>query len=189
MSAQPLPVELPYAELTIWTVRLGAREQVTVSPSCLYTFADAPPGLPGSHRFALISDSAFMPLQWLQSLDEWEICLPVLPLDVLDLDGYAADVAHAAGFSEHDAAAPRVFLVTHLGATSIAVNLLAPVVLDATSATGRQVILEAGSRESGVGPTPDSRLPTPIRGGAGYPLRRQVVWDPVARKFRLHVDP
>jgi flagellar assembly factor FliW len=160
-STQLAADDLSYAELTIWTVRLGAPEQLTVSPSSLYTFAEALPGLPNSRRFALISDQTYAPLQWLQSLDEWAICLPVLALESVKLEGYAALVAEAAESSSGAEFAPRILLVTHLRAGTFAVNPLAPILLDDRSATGKQLILD----------------------GQPYPLRQTIVWDAQTRTF------
>lgn len=172
MNAALLPTEIPCASLTVWTVRLGAPEQMVVPSSSLYTFVEAPPGLPDSRRFALISDAAYAPLQWLQSLDEWEICLPVLPVEVVELDGYAVDVAAAIGDGETLNHA-RILLVTHLGESSFSVNLLAPIVLDTRGATGQQLILEGRPRYAGA-----------VSNGAGYALRQQIVWDPSSGTFR-----
>lgn len=172
MNAALTPNDAPFASLTVWTVRLGAPEQVVVSTSSLYTFTEAPPGLPESRRFALISDAMYAPLQWLQSLDEWEICLPVLPVAVVELDGYATDVAAAIGGGDDmDERAP-IMLVTHLGESSFSVNLLAPIVLDMRTATGRQLILEGRPRYVG------------IADGASYPLRQQIAWNPLTGTFR-----
>lgn len=177
MSASPspssLPAEMGFPHLTIWTVRLGAPEQVALDAACLYTFAEALPGLPQSHRFALISDENYAPLQWLQSLDEWTICLPVLSLDAVELDGYAARVGEA---SELDAACARIMLVTHLGAPSFAVNLLAPIVLDGHAGTGKQLILDLSGGEHGA--------PVGTSSGARYALRQSITWDTQARRFK-----
>lgn len=163
MTSMPTP-ELLLSDLTIWTVRFGAPEQVAVPASSLYTFPEALPGLPESRRFALIAEEGYAPLRWLQSLDEGIICLPVLALEALPLPGYAAHVAAAAGLDGADLGG-RVLLVTHFDAEAgrFAVNLLAPIVLDHHGATGRQVILEQQS----------------------YPLRRHLEWDAARREFSL----
>lgn len=157
--------DLPCSSLTIWTVRFGAPEQVTVGAANLYTFPEALPGLPESRRFALIAEDAYAPLRWLQSLDEAVICLPVLGPEALALDGYDARLAAALGAAVSAEAPARVLLITQYDAAaqSFAVNLLAPIVLDDHVATGKQVILEAGS----------------------YPLRQHITWDDVTRGFRL----
>lgn len=141
--------------LPIQTFRFGEPEQVAVSPASLYTFPEPVPGLAESHRFALIEDAAYGPLKWLQSLDEAAVCLPVLAAASVALPDYGAEVAtfvHAAPDAE-----TRVLLVTRFDeeAGSFAVNLLAPIVLDGRSGTGRQVILEDRS----------------------HPIRQHIVWD------------
>ena len=158
----------PACELTIWTVRFGAPEQVRVGAHSLYTFPEALPGLPQSHRFALIAEEAHAPLRWLQSLDESLICLPALGLEALApaplLHGYADQVGAADG-ALGDVARGGILLVTQFDARArrLAVNLAAPLVLDGPSATGRQVILERQS----------------------YPLRQHIEWDATAGEFRL----
>src|SRR5713226_7510940 len=84
--------DLPSATLTIATVRFGTPEQVQVTTSSLYTFPEALPGLPDSHRYALVSEAAYAPLSWLQSLDENFVCLPLLPLGSLAMPAYIAEV-------------------------------------------------------------------------------------------------
>lgn len=141
-------------------MRFGAPESVTVEPSSLYAFPDALPGLPESHRFALIQDEAYAPLCWLQSLDEEPVCLPLLPLDAVAVEGYAAAAERTLGDHEGQS----VLLVTRFDDEkgSFAVNLLAPVVLDTRAATGWQAILD----------------------GQAYPLRQYIAWDGETRTFR-----
>lgn len=157
-----LPTTTLLSDLTIWTVRFGAPEQVLVGARSLYTFPEALPGLPESHRFALIADEAHAPLRWLQSLDESIICLPALGLEALALDGYADHVAAVSGVLGATARG-NILLVTQFDARAgrFAVNLAAPIVLDRQSATGRQVILDRHS----------------------YPLRQAIVWDAMAGEF------
>jgi hypothetical protein len=126
----------------------------------------------------LIQDSAYDPFRWLQSLDEVHFCLPVLDLAAVSLGGapasdsavannghvYAADVAAVAGHGG-DMFSGRILLVTRYdeAAGVFLVNLLAPIVLDGRTGTGRQLILD----------------------GRGYPLRQTLHWDARARKFGL----
>jgi flagellar assembly factor FliW len=150
-------------DLQIQTLRFGEPEQVTVSPANLYTFPEPVPGLADSHRFALVEDAAYGPLKWLQSLDEAAVCLPVLPAASLAVPGYGAEVAAFLGAAPD--AEVGVLLVTRFDAeaSSFAVNLLAPIVLDGRSGTGRQVILEDRS----------------------HPIRQHIVWDAAAEVFAL----
>lgn len=188
MIAQPPTEGQVDVSVAIWTVRLGTSEQITVGASSLYSFTDALPGLPASRRFALIRDDAYAPLHWLQSLDEWEICLPVLPLAAFHLGGYSAAVASAAGLGEEDVADQEIMLVTHLGERSVSVNLLAPVLLDRGSAMGRQIILDATADQACWDGEQDGHPPERLTShvsGTSYPLRQQVIWDPSTRTFGL----
>lgn len=165
----------PFARLalTLQTMRFGAPEEVAVDPSRLYTFPEALPGLPESHRYALVEDDAYAPLCWLQSLDEGPVCLPVVAHTVLDLDGYAAQVVSmldeegmasaASAASVSAVGGTRVMLVTRFDedAGLFAVNPLAPILLDGDTATGRQVVLD----------------------GQDYPLRQHVRWDATSGRF------
>ena len=148
-------------EVRIATMRFGAPESVSVSAADLYAFPEALPGLPDSHRYALVRDDAYAPLCWLQSLDEGPVCLPLLPLAALAVGGYAADVAEAIGAD----AARDALLVTRFddAAGAFAVNMLAPIALDDAIATGRQIVLDGLQRP--------------------YPLRQHVAWDAVTRTF------
>src|SRR5437588_761775 len=144
MNTQAEPTTLGSPELAITTVRFGTPDQIMVSPACLYTFPDALPGLPDSHRFALIVEEELAPLCWLQSLDEVTVCLPLIPLTTIALQGYGDEVARAAGETGDEAIAERVLLVTRFDAATQAfvINQLAPVLLDPRTATGRQLILD-----------------------------------------------
>jgi flagellar assembly factor FliW len=152
--------EPPPAGLTIVTSRFGAAEQVVVPPSALFTFPEALPGLPDSRRFALIGDEDSAPLFWLQSLEEGPVCLPLVDVNGLQVEGYAASVWQAIG-AERDML--HVFVVARFAPENggFLVNLLAPVVLDCQECLGRQIILE----------------------GQNFPLRRVVSWDAATRMF------
>lgn len=144
--------------LTVTTVRFGAPEEVTVRPSDLYAFPEALPGLPDSHRYALIVDNAYAPLRWLQSLDETAVCLPLLELAALRLAGYAERVAATLG---DDALEALLVLRLDPEAGLFSANLLAPIVLDPRGATGTQIVLDGGD----------------------YAIRQHIVWDAAARRF------
>ena len=150
------------ASLVIVTTRFGADEEVPVAPSDLYTFPEALPGLPDSHRYALVIDPSYAPMRWLQSLDEPLVCLPVLPLSGLALEGYADDAAEGAGLSMHEVG-EQVMVVTRYDrqALTFVSNLLAPIVLEPTTATGRQIVLD----------------------GHNYPLRQAIQWNAIRRVF------
>ncbi len=150
----------PAAHLTITTLRFGEAEQVVVPAGALYTFPEALPGLPDSRRYALVGDAGSAPLFWLQSLEEGPVCLPIVEVRGLQVEGYAEQVSQALGA---EPAATRVFVVTRFDPENAGfiVNLLAPVVLDLDAATGHQIILE----------------------GQSLPLRQAVRWDAEARMF------
>jgi flagellar assembly factor FliW len=164
MDKMDIPVERPGAGLLIQTMRFGAAEAVEVAPAHLYTFPEALPGLPESHRYALIADAAYAPLCWLQSLDEAVVCLPAIGPGAIALDDYLAQVGRATGLSMEDVAA-RVLLVTRHDAASgrFVANMLAPIVLDPATGTGAQIVLE----------------------GHTYPLRQPLEWQAETRTFSI----
>jgi flagellar assembly factor FliW len=152
--------------ILISTVRLGAPETVPVEASSLYTFPDALPGLDDSHRYALIADAAYLPLQWLQSLDNGAVCLPVMDLSAIELGSLGEGIAQALTREEDKGrSAGRIMLVIRFDAAAemFVVNLLAPIILDTRTGTGRQVILDKQS----------------------YPLRQPVRWDVSTHRFHL----
>jgi len=159
MTATSPAGRTPAEGLVIATVRFGAVEQVVIAPSALFSFPEALPGLPDSHRYALIGDQNSAPLFWLQSLEDQAACLPVVESASLAVPGYGEQVSQSLG-EERDA---RVFVVTRFdpAANSFVVNLLAPVVLDRRAGTGKQIVLD----------------------GQGYPLRQAVQWDAATRNF------
>ena len=167
--------------LTIPTVRFGAAEDVSITSAELFTFPDALPGLPDSHRYALVVDDQYEPLRWLQSLDETPVCLPLLPLEALDEPAYRQQMVEnlrAESGSDSivgiDAQPDKVVVLVARfddAAGLLAVNLLAPVILDNVTGTGRQVVLDGPGRS-------DSEY------GQQYPLRIHVSWDAEAKKFR-----
>lgn len=162
MARQLLADQAPAEGLVIATVRFGAAEQVIVQAGDLFTFPEALPGLPDSHRYALIGDENSAPLSWLQSLEEQPVCLPVVETAAVAVDGYAEQVSRRL---EAAAEAVRVFVVTRFDPTgnSFVMNLLAPVILDQRAGTGSQIILE----------------------GQDYPLRQAVAWDAATRTFSV----
>ncbi len=150
--------------IAVTTVGFGAPEVVRVPAGNLYTFPEALPGLEDSHRYALVSKPDAAPFQWLQSLDEGPVCLPVLRLDAVELGDYALAVADVVGAGE-ESLRDNVLIVTRFDPVqaTFLVNLLAPIVLDDRQGTGRQIIID----------------------GRGYALRQPVRWDAGARQFRL----
>lgn len=165
METHTAAIERPESTLVVSTSRFGTVEQVAVRPAALYTFPEALPGLPDSHRYALIVDDAYAPLRWLQSLDEEAVCLPVLAPAAIGLTGYDTHVAEAAGEPADPEFGCRVLLITRYdGANEVFLtNLLAPILLDQRTGTARQLILEEQS----------------------YPLRQRLDWDAATRTFSL----
>lgn len=152
------------AQLTIPTTRFGTLETAPLNAANLFTFPEALPGLPDSHRFGLIEDPAYVPLCWLQSLDEPQVCLPVVPLGALSLGDYAAQAGCALGLDDAVAAVQVMLVTRYDGQTQgFVANMLAPIMLDPETGMGRQVVLE----------------------GHSYPLRQTLQWDPGQRTFGL----
>jgi flagellar assembly factor FliW len=107
-------------------------------------------GFPRERVFALVPHQGSSYLAWLQSVTTPELAFPVVSAHAFGQnypDVGVGDAAHAAGLSGvEDDFAVLVVLCAPIGQPAT-VNLLAPVLVNAQTRTGAQVILE-GSRFS-----------------------------------------
>ncbi len=103
-------------------------------------------GFPGEHHFVMMQMRENAVVGWLQSVTSPWFALPVVSLDVLDLDMShfnLVDIAKQAGLAgrEDSIAVMIVLNVSVLAGASV--NLVAPIVVDADSRTGAQILLDA----------------------------------------------
>jgi flagellar assembly factor FliW len=95
--------------------------------------------------FALLSCEEELPLEWLQSVEQPALALPVAPYEVVT--GEAApplptEVAQALGIATGEQPAVYVILTLAPELQEVTVNLLAPVYVCRRNGRARQVILE-----------------------------------------------
>jgi flagellar assembly factor FliW len=123
---------------------------VELEDDAVLTFASGIIGFSREHAFALIPHQSSPYLAWLQSVTTPELAFPVVSAHAFG-DKYpdvpVGDAAAAAGVQgSNEDYAVLVVLCAPIGQAAT-VNLLAPVVVNARTRTGAQVILE-GSRFS-----------------------------------------
>lgn len=147
--------------IAVVTTRFGRAEHLAVPTADLYTFPEALPGLPEQHRYVLLSDPDYLPLGWLQALDEPACCLPVVVASMVALPEHDAALARA-GVAAHGALPLLVTRFDH-ATEHFVTNALAPIVLDTERGVGRQVVLD------------DAR----------YAVRQPICWDVDQNRFEL----
>jgi len=120
-------------------------------------------GFPRERQFALIPHNGSQYLAWLQSVSSPELAFPVVSAHAFEQypDVPVNQAAHAAGvLGAEDDYAVLAVLCAPIGQPAT-VNLLAPVVVNAQTRTGAQVILEGSrfsTREIFVMPKPAVRV-------------------------------
>ncbi len=137
-------VETADREIALDLPRFGA---CTYRESEVLTFPWGLPGFETLHRFIALSLAGQEKFVWLQSLDDPSIALPTAdPWQIFD--DYAPQLPPYATSSlalnrPEDFVTLCVVVVTP-GAAEMTMNLLAPVVVNLQTRTGRQVTLETG---------------------------------------------
>jgi len=102
------------------------------------TFPEGLAGRSACTRFVVVDDDQTLPLQWLVSLDEPTVALPVLDPSVI-LDGVVASAPVVEGTT--------TFVLAREGAGTIAwwLDLRHPILIRNASRTGQQVTLDDSS--------------------------------------------
>jgi len=125
------------------STRLGTME---VRDDSVLTFADGLPGLPGD-RWALIATGEDSPFFWLQSIDYADVAVPVTSpwLFFGDYEVRLSD-DEAARLGLSDAGDAYIVCVVRAAEQldEFTINLVSPLVINAGSRQGRQVINDAG---------------------------------------------
>jgi flagellar assembly factor FliW len=137
-------VEFADREIALDLPRFGA---CTYRESEVIAFPWGLPGFATLHRFIALTLEGQERFVWLQSLDDPSIALPTAdPWQIFD--DYAPQLPPYA-VSSLDLVRPEDFVtlcvvVVTAGAEEMTMNLLAPVVVNLVTRTGRQVTLETG---------------------------------------------
>ena len=137
---------------------------VNLDADAVLNFPEGIIGFPRERGFALVPHQGSSYLAWLQSVTTPDLAFPVVSAHYFSNDYPDISVgpaAHAAGISgsEEDFAV-LVVLCAPIGQPAT-VNLLAPIVVNSTTRTGGQVILDGSrfsTREVFVAPPPAVRI-------------------------------
>jgi len=121
-------------------VKLNTRRfgELEFEESIVYHFANGLPGFEELRKFIVIDDKDTEPLRWLLSVDDPDIGFPVVELTQIAPELSSEISADQLGSS-------TTFVVVTLSHDSepMSVNLKAPVILNKTTRTGRQVVLNS----------------------------------------------
>lgn len=117
------------------TIQFGELE---FEPSIVYHFPGGLPGFEEFHEFIVIDDKDTEPLKWLLSVDEPNIGFPVL-----ELLQAAPELKSEIQKEELNLSSTLVVVTLHRDPEPLTVNLKAPIILNNSSKTGRQVILDS----------------------------------------------
>jgi len=103
-------------------------------------------GFPGEHHFVMIQTRESALVGWLQSVTSAWFALPVVSLDVIDVDMThfdLTDIAKQAGLSGREATLAVMVVLNVSALAGASVNLVAPIVVDAETRSGAQILLDA----------------------------------------------
>ena len=137
-------VEFADREIALDLPRFGA---CTYRESEVLVFPWGLPGFESLHRFVALTLQGQEKFVWLQSLDDLSIALPTAdPWQIFDdyapaLPPYAIS---SLGLARPEDFVTLCVVVVSPGAEEMTMNLLAPVVVNLQTRTGRQVTLETG---------------------------------------------
>jgi flagellar assembly factor FliW len=123
------------------TTRFGTIE---VDEARIVSFQEGLPGFPQARRFALLEHSPESPFHWLQSVEEGALAFVVMDPMLLDRDYLKAIPQEAlAELDLEEAAQAAVLVIVNIQRASrmITANLLAPLIINPQSRSGKQVIL------------------------------------------------
>ena len=118
---------------------------IEVDDGCIISLVEPLAGFPGFVRFAVIHQAETFPLVWLQSLDDSEVCFPMINPMLIKPD-YTVDLSpqqrKEVGFS--NGALPEVYtlVVVPDDPAHTSTNLRAPLVINAEGRMAKQFILE-----------------------------------------------
>lgn len=116
----------------IYTAQFGI---VEAQSNQIFTFTEGVLGFPELREFVLISEENTEPLSWLLSVDNPDICFPLLSPWVVDLN------YDMRGIFDELRNSAFVIITLRPGGQGMVANMKAPVILDVHQQTGRQVIL------------------------------------------------
>ncbi len=124
---------------------MGTEETVEVSSEQIFAFDPPLGGFEELRRFALIPDGDDSPVEWLQSVEDENVALPLLEPFLFE-PGYGFEIAdHDAaelGMESPEDAVVRCILTLREDPEDITANLLAPIVFCRRTHLARQIVLQ-----------------------------------------------
>jgi flagellar assembly factor FliW len=130
--------------MLVHTQRLGAPEHLDVPEERIFEIYPGLGGFDSHHNFAVLVD-ADSPIEWLQSLSDPAVCFPMIEPYFID-PGYAIELpdpdAAAIGAKDPAELTLRAILTVRDPIEETTANLLAPIVLNAGTRLGRQIVLQ-----------------------------------------------
>jgi flagellar assembly factor FliW len=103
-------------------------------------------GFPGEHHFVMVQTRESALVAWLQSVTSPWFALPVVSLDVLDIDMTnfeLTDIAKQAGLAGREETLAVMCVLNVSALAGATVNLVAPIVVDSETRAGAQILLDA----------------------------------------------
>ncbi len=134
-------------KVRVETTRFGP---VEVDPSYVITFAGGIIGFENCRRFAVLQHDDRSPFRWLQSIDDGAVAFPVMDPQIF-LPDYNPPIPARDAKELHlsDGQRPLVLAiitVPRANPRALTANLLGPVVINAETRAGKQVILDDNCR-------------------------------------------
>lgn len=131
--------------MKLTTHLLGMDETIEVSAEQIFAFDPPLGGFEELRRYALISDGDDSPVEWLQSVEDENVALPLLEPFLFEPD-YGFEMAdHDAaelGMETPEDAFVRCVLTLREEPQDITANLLAPIVFCRRTHLARQIVLQ-----------------------------------------------
>lgn len=124
---------------------LGTEETIEVPAEQIFSFVPPLGGFEELRRFALITDSEDSPVEWLQSIEDENVALPLLEPFLFEPD-YGFELsdhdAEELGMETPEDAFVRCILTLREAPDDISANLLAPMVFCRRTHLARQIVLQ-----------------------------------------------
>jgi flagellar assembly factor FliW len=108
---------------------------IDIEPHQIFTFSDGLIGFTHLTEFVLINDDSTAPIQWLMSLQDATIGLPVINALLIDPQYKPA--------LEADAQTQTVYVVVNLSGGNIRINMKAPIIVSSATMQGEQIVLSS----------------------------------------------
>jgi len=121
-------------------VKLATRQfgELEFDGSIVYHFPNGLPGFEELHDFIIIDDNDTEPLRWLLSIEE-----PNVGFAILEIGLVVPELNRELQAEELEASSVFCVVTLHRDPEPITVNLKAPIVINRTSMSGKQIVLNS----------------------------------------------